>query len=46
MGQESLWPENKEGESINAACYSMKEVKGGGDVEGEDIREGGRTEKK
>lgn len=34
VGQESLLPENKEGESINPACYSTKEVEGGGSCGG------------
>lgn len=29
MEQVSLLPENKEGESINPACYSREEVEGG-----------------
>lgn len=43
MGQVSLLPGNKEGESINPAYYSVKEVGGGEVVEAEEIKEGGKT---
>lgn len=43
----SVLPETKEGVSFNPACYSVKELEGGGRVvEAEEIRESGKTEKR